>query len=92
MFGFNQNQNFSQDEGFAVASHLRDTALELGLDVSAAFGLSADMEAEQLAGIQATLQAAIQEAIAEENRNRLPTCHIGPYANGICTICGLLQP
>ena len=56
-----------------------------------AFGMSADLGADQLASIEQALRDAIEEAQEAERSKRWP-CGIGPYANGICTICGGAQP
>lgn len=99
MFGFSQDFNQEQEQGYITCSHLLDSALSLGLNTDYAIGLNASMETEQLQSVQAQLEADIAQALAaeekaqaEERRRLGPTCHIGPYANRICTICGLRQP
>lgn len=96
MFGFDQDQEFSTQEQLATCTHLQDVANTLGIETPYAFGIDASTDAEQLASIEQLLRDALAEAQAaaeaEERRNRRWPCNIGPYANGICTICGGSQP
>lgn len=87
MFQF--SQEFEQEYGFQSCVHLRDKLDELGMDTSCAFGLSEDMEQEQLQAIEAALKAELEQAKQEREAW---ACHIGPYAGGICTICGGREP
>ena len=87
---FNYQTDFDNENDFSSVTHLRDFADSLDLDTSAAFGLSAEMDAEQLASVRHELQEAIDAKLAE--LNALPSCHLGPYANNICTICGGREP
>jgi hypothetical protein len=68
-----------------------DFAAANGLETGCAFGMSADLGADQLASIEQALRDAIEDAQEAERSKRWP-CGIGPYANGICTICGGAQP
>jgi len=91
MFGY--DTEFEEENDFGTVSHLRDFADELGVDTTIAFGLSEDLESEQLASIGQELKAAIEEELARiADLAKRPACHIGPYADGICTICGGRQP
>ncbi len=91
MFAFEQTE--SEDETFDTICHLRDAAESMEIDTTAlAFGLSADLETEQLQTIREQLESALAKSLAETERLKIPPCHIGPYGGGICTICGKPQP
>ena len=88
----NFSENFEAENDFITCSHLRDFAEEIGIDTGCAFGLSEDLEAEQLASIKVALQEAIEAEQAKLELEKRHACYIGPYEAGICTICGGRQP
>lgn len=90
MFNFNQEQEFSVD--LVSVTHLLDYANQIGVDTSYLVGLDETMTQEQLVSIQAVLQEEIQKILQEQEIEARFACHIGPYANGICTICGGREP
>lgn len=91
MFSFSQDNELQAEQVLATCTHLQDFAAANGLETGCAFGMSADLGADQLSSIEQALRDAIEEAQEAERSKRWP-CNIGPYANGICTICGGAQP
>ena len=86
------SQSFTEDNDYSACVHLRDFADELGVDTSWAIGLSEDMEEEQLATLRASIEEEIQAELERLELAKRPACSIGPYAGGICTICGGREP
>lgn len=65
---FNFTETFEEDTEFGFCNELRDVAEELGIDTSSlAFGLSAEMDTDQLL----TIKAALEEAIEQSNQETL---------------------
>jgi len=92
-FGFESNE---KELLFGEILHLQ-TALEgLGLESSLAFGIDERSDLEQLQAAKQLIQDELDEADRlediEQRRLECGACHIGPYANGICTICGGYEP
>lgn len=90
MFEFAQNTE--TQTLFESVTHLQDTLAGLEVESPLAFGISVDMELEQLQSVKQLLEEALAEAKKQAKMLELPECHIGPYANQICTICGMREP
>lgn len=90
MLQFQQNQEFNNNYG--TVTHLLDYANQIGLDTSYVQGLDSTTDQETLVNLQAMLEQALAEELAKQEKEQRYACHIGPYANGICTICGGRQP
>ena len=87
------SQSYSEENEYSSCVHLRDAAESIGIDTDAlAFGLSEDMESEQLATIREAIEEEIKAELERQELAKMPACTIGPYANGICTICGKREP
>lgn len=94
---FNNEQEQEQEWGYADVVHLRDAALQLGVEdiMEMTMGLDESLDDWQMKAVAEQIQEAIEEEqqrLAEEKRKELPACYIGPYAVGVCTICGLRDP
>lgn len=86
------DNQFETQELLQTVNHLVDTANELELELPFSFAVDQEMEAEQLQTVQQLLLEAIEEELKQQELLKRPPCHIGPYADGRCTICGLAQP
>ena len=86
------DNQFETQELLQSVNHLVDTANELGVELPFSFAVDQEMEAEQLQTAQQILLEAIEEDLKQKKLLERPPCHIGPYADGICTTCGLAQP
>ena len=92
MFFYDQNTELQAEQVLSTCTHLRDFAEQLGVDTGMTAGMDIGLGCDQLEAIAQALREAIAAALAEEERNKRWPCNIGPYANGICTICGGAQP
>jgi hypothetical protein len=90
MFTFKQNQQFGQS--LESVTHLLDYANQIGINTQYIIGIDQTTEQETLNTVAAQLEAMIQEVQAELELQERGVCSIGPYAGGICTICGGRQP
>ena len=99
---FEFNESFdTESTTYDSVQHMLDFAIENDYDLGDIdVFVSEDTEEETLVAIAAEIRSAIDEAErklqakaeAERQRRRRPGCNIGPYANGICTICGGNEP
>jgi hypothetical protein len=93
---FNFVQEFNNQQIMESITHLQDALTDFGVESPLAFGVTEDMELEQLQAAETLLKEAVEEALRQEavqrKRMQIPPCDIGPYADGFCTICGKREP
>lgn len=92
MFSF--SQQFEEQNEYLDCVHLinRINAIDPEHEM-AAWIVDEDMEQETLASMMIELQEEAKRLAEEaERQSRRYDCYIGPYANGICTICGGNEP
>lgn len=92
MMQFNQQVDSESETTFGTCQHFQDAASALGINSGVCFGLSPEMDVEQLQSISDALQAAIEAEVQARALADRHVCTIGPYDGGICTICGGRQP